>query len=175
MVTLSRQISSTKQLPIKAVPILTQKVIRSSTLLTVTNIKIVHQTPDGRLYYNVRNGKRFSVVHVNKENSFISEQYYRQNKSKPFLKSLISKIKCHTNNLHCPYIGFFYSFGNRNCDMQLKSYRMGIRKRKMQTRIYASRKKRMDQDRALLTEGHPVQYVYDNLLDESASPLKSKF
>ena len=105
--TLSREISSTKQLPIKATPILTQKVIRSSTLLTVTNMKIVHQTPDGRLYYNVRNGKRFSVVHVNKENSFISEQYYRQNKSKPFLKSLISKIKCHTNNLHCPYIGFF--------------------------------------------------------------------
>ena len=71
----------------------TQKVIRSSTLLTVTNIKIVHQTPDGKLYYNVRNGKRFSVVHVNKENSFISEHYYRQNKSKPFLKRLIGRIE----------------------------------------------------------------------------------
>ena len=45
----------------------------------------------------------------------------------------------------------------------------------MQTRIYASRKKRMDQDRALLTEGHAVQYVYDNLLDKSVSPLKTKF
>ena len=115
--TLSREISSTKQLPIKATPILTQKVIRSSTLLTVTNIKIVHQTPDGRLYYNVRNGKRFSVVHVNKENSFISEHYYRQNKSKPFLKRLIGKIKCHADNLYCPCIGFFYSRGSRNCDV----------------------------------------------------------
>ena len=115
--TQSKEISSTKQLPIKTASILTQEVIRSSTLLTVTNIKIVHQTPDGRLYYNVRNGKRFSVVHVNKENSFISEHYYRQNKSKPFLKRLIGKIKCHTDNLYCPYIGFFYSLGSRNCDM----------------------------------------------------------
>ena len=91
--TLSREISSTKQLPIKTASILTQEVIRSSTLLTVTNKKIVHQTPDGRLYYNVRNGKNFSVLHVNKENSSISEHYYRQNKSKPFLKRLIGKIK----------------------------------------------------------------------------------
>ena len=45
----------------------------------------------------------------------------------------------------------------------------------MQTRIYASRKKRTDQDRALLAEGLTLQYVYDNLLEESASPLKSKF
>ena len=56
-------------------------------------------------------------IHVNKENSFISEHYYRQNKSKPFLKRLIGKIKCHTDNLYCPYIGFFYSLGSRNCDM----------------------------------------------------------
>ena len=52
---------------------------------------------------------------------------------------------------------------------------MVIRKRKMQTHIYAPRKKIMDQDRALLDRGHPVQYVYNELLDESASPLKSKF
>ena len=115
--TQSKEISSTKQLPIKTASISTQEVIRSSNLLTVTNIKIVHQTPDGRLYYNVRNGKNFSVLHVNKENSSISEHYYRQNKSKPFLKRLIGKIKCHTDNLYCPYIGFFYSLGSRNCDM----------------------------------------------------------
>ena len=51
-----------KQLPIKTAHILTQEEIRSSTLLKVTNIKIVHQTPDRRLYYNVRNGKNYSVV-----------------------------------------------------------------------------------------------------------------
>ena len=37
----------------------------------VTNKKIVHQTPDERLSYNVRNEKNYSVVYVNKENSFI--------------------------------------------------------------------------------------------------------
>ena len=86
--TLSRDISSTKQLPIKTVSILTQEVIRSSALLAVANKKIVHQTPDGRLYYNARNEKKFSVVQVDKENSFISEHYYGQNKSKPFLKMI---------------------------------------------------------------------------------------
>ena len=106
-----------KQLLIKTAHILTQEEIRSSTLLKVTNIKIVQQTPDRRLYYNVRNGKNYSVVHVNKENSFTLEHYYRQNKRSPFLKRLIVKIKCHTDNLYCPYIGFYYSFGNRNCDM----------------------------------------------------------
>ena len=39
----------------------------------VTNKKIVHQTPDERLSYNVRNEEDYSVVYVNKENSFILE------------------------------------------------------------------------------------------------------
>ena len=79
----------------------------------VTNIKIVHMTPDGRLYYNIRIGKNYSVVYVNKENSFTLERYYWQNKSNPFLKRLIVKIKCHTNNLYCPYIGVCYSLSNK--------------------------------------------------------------
>ena len=33
----------------------------------------------------------------------------------------------------------------------------------------------MDREGALLAEGHPVQYIYDKLLDESDGPLKSKF
>ena len=33
----------------------------------------------------------------------------------------------------------------------------------------------MDRKGALLAEGHPVQYIYDKLLDESDGPLKSKF
>ena len=32
----------------------------------------------------------------------------------------------------------------------------------------------MDQERALLAEGNPVQYIYDKLLDESGGPLKWK-
>ena len=79
----------------------------------VTNIKIVHMTSDGRLYYNIRIGKNYSVVYVNKENSFTLERYYWQNKSNPFLKRLIVKIKCHTNNLYCPYIGVCYSLSNK--------------------------------------------------------------
>ena len=101
------QICSTKQLLITTAPILTHEVIRSSTLLEVTIIKIVHQTPDGGLYYSVRNGKNSSVVYVNKENSFALEHCYRHNKRIPFLKRLIKKIKCHTDDLYSgiPYSG----------------------------------------------------------------------
>ena len=101
------QICSTKQLLITTAPILTHEVIRSSTLLEVTIIKIVHQTPDRGLYYSVRNGKNSSVVYVNKENSFALEHCYRHNKRIPFLKTLIKKIKCHTDDLYSgiPYSG----------------------------------------------------------------------
>ena len=95
-----------QQLSITTASILTHEVIRSSTLLEVTIIKIVHQTPDGRLYYSVRNCKNSSVVYVNKENSFALEHCYRHNKRIPFLKRLIKKINCHTDNL---YSGIPYS------------------------------------------------------------------
>ena len=87
--------------------ILTPEVIRSTTLLEVTIIKFVHQTPDERLHYSVRNAKNSSVVYVNKENSFTLEHCYRHNNRIPFLKRLIKKIRCHTDNLcsGIPYSG----------------------------------------------------------------------
>ena len=139
----------------------------------VTNIKIVHQTPDGRLYYNFRNGKKYSVVYGNKENSFTLERSYKQNKSNPFLKRLLVKIKCHTDSLYCPYIGVCYSLGNRNCDEVEILPHENSKKEDVNPYIRTSQKT-MDRERALLAEGHPVQYVYDKLLDESGGPLKSK-
>ena len=125
----------------------------------VANIKIVYQTPD--------------VVYVNKENSFTLECYYRQNKSNPFLKRLSVKIKCHTDNLYCPYIGVCYSLNNRNCDeVEILPYR-NLKKEDVDPNICTSQKT-IDQEKALLVEGHPVQYIYNKLLHESRGPLKSK-
>ena len=139
----------------------------------VTNIKIVHQAPDGRLYNNVRNGKNYSLVYVNKENSFTLERYCRQNKSNPFLRKLIVKIKCHTDNLYCPYIGVCYSVSNKDCD-EVEILPHGISKRENANPYIRTSQKTMDRERALLAEGHPVQYVHDKLLDESGGPFKSK-
>ena len=97
-----------------------QRNVRNDMVYTITGDFFNETTADKNgVYLNSRSNKKqyFTVVQVNKENSFISEHYYRQNKSKPFLKRLIGKIKCHTDNFCCPYIGFFYSPGSRNCDM----------------------------------------------------------
>ena len=138
----------------------------------VTNIKIFNQTPDGRLYYNVRNEKNYSVVYVNKENLFTLERYDRQNKSNPFLKRLIVKIKCHTDNMYCPYIGVCYPLDNKNFD-EVEILQHGNLKKQDANPYIRTSQKTMDQERALLSEGHPVQYVYNKLLDESGGPLKS--
>ena len=139
----------------------------------VTNIKTVHQTPDGRLYYNVRNGKNYSVAYVNKENFFTLERYYRQNKSNQFLKRLIVTIKCHTDNLYCSYIGVPHSLDNKNCD-KVEILPHGNSKKEDANLYIRTSQKIMDRERALLAAGHPVQYVYDKLLDESSGLLKSK-
>ena len=124
----------------------------------ITSTRIAHQTIDGRLYYNVRNGKNYSVVYVNKENSFTLERYYRQNRSNPFLKRLTVKIKYHTDNLYCPYIGVCYSFSNKNRD-EVEIIPHGNSKKEDANLYICTSQKTMDQERALLAEGHPVQYV----------------
>ena len=129
-----------------------------------TNIKIAHQIPDGRLYYN---------VYVKKENLFTLEHYYKQNKSNPFLKRLTVKMKCHTDSLYCPFIGVCYWLHNRTCD-KVEIPLHGNSKKVDANPYISTSQKTMDQERALLAEGHPVQYIYDRLLDESGGPLKSK-
>ena len=83
------------------------------------------------------------------------------------------KIKCHTDNLYCPYIGVCYSVSNKDCD-EVEILPHGISKRENANPYIRTSQKTMDRERALLAEGHPVQYVHDKLLDESGGPFKSK-
>ena len=56
-----------------------QKGVRSYMFYTIKAGLFSGTTADdnGRLYYNVRNGKNYFVVYVNKENCLTLECYYR--------------------------------------------------------------------------------------------------
>ena len=75
--------------------------------------------------------------------------------------------------MYCPYIGICYSLSNKDCD-EVEVLPHGNSKKENAKPYIRTSQKTMDRERALLAEGHSVQYVYDKLLDESGGPLKSK-
>ena len=139
----------------------------------VTTIKTIHVTPDGKFYYNSRNGKLYDTVYVNKNNVYTLERYYRQNKSIPGLKRLIVKVKHHADDSYCPYIGVIYSLENTQ-DEDFEILPHGNAKSKNARSHIRTSLKTMERERGLLEEGQSVQYVYDKIIEESGGIFKSQ-
>ena len=139
----------------------------------VTNIKIVHQTPDGRTLLQCQKWEKILCSIRQQRKLFHSRALLQQNKSNPFLKILIVKIKCYTDNMYYPYIGVCYSLSSKDCD-EVEILPHGDSKKENTIPYIRTSQKTMDGGRDLLAARHPVQYVYNKLLDESGGPLKSK-
>lgn len=139
----------------------------------ILTAKKVHKSDDS-YYINIRQGQTYVATPVEKENVYLLERYYRQNKSIPNLRRIIVRVKRVTNVLFEPYICVVFNLNGDAKDVsEVKLLEHGNSKHSGKRPYIRTSQYVLEQEDELLSGGKRPHEVYDILVEESGGPFAS--